>query len=98
MRGYKSAYIGTVFFVGLGSVIATLAHPDNELLLMAMSHWLLAVLTFPLGFIASAIAFVVLHAGIATPAEATVVATPVFAVLGYIQWYRLLPAFYRTGK
>lgn len=97
MQGYKSAYIGTVFFVGLGSVIATLAHPDNELLLMAMSQ-LLAVLTFPLGFIASAIAFVVLHAGIATPAEATVVATPVFAVLGYIQWYRLLPAFYRTGK
>ncbi|MDW9517271.1 hypothetical protein GOB43_08120 [Sinorhizobium meliloti] len=98
MRRYKVAYVGAVLAVGLGSVAVTFAYPDNEVLLMAVAYWVFAVLTFPLGFIASAIGLALLHMGLATPAETTVVVTPMFAVLGYVQWCRLLPAFYGTRQ
>ncbi|RVQ20075.1 hypothetical protein [Sinorhizobium meliloti] len=98
MRRYKVAYVGAVLAVGLGSVAVTFAYPDNEVLLMAVAYWVFAVLTFPSGFIASAIGLALLHMGLATPAETTVVVTPMFAVLGYVQWCRLLPAFYGTRQ
>ncbi|AUX76398.1 hypothetical protein [Sinorhizobium fredii] len=95
MRRYRAAYILVVLVVGLGNIIANFVFPQNELLLMAISHWTLAALTFPLGIFASAIGFVLLYKGLSTPAETTLVITPIFAVLGYTQWYRLIPAFYR---
>ncbi|RVP15557.1 hypothetical protein CN085_10690 [Sinorhizobium meliloti] len=98
MRRYKAAYVGAVFIAGLGAVAATFAYPDRELLLMAMSYWILAVLTFPLGFIASAIGLALMYLGLSTPAETTAVTTPIFAVLGYTQWWRLLPAIYLRGR
>jgi len=99
MRLYKSAYVGAILLAGFGGVVAAaLVHPDSALMALAFSQEMLAVLTFPLGFVASAIGFVLIYMGIVTPAEAIFLMTPLYAVLGYLQWFRLLPAFYRRGR
>ncbi|MDB5524931.1 MAG: hypothetical protein JWM58_2694 [Rhizobium sp.] len=95
IRRSKAAYVATVLLAGLGSVGATFVYPDNELVLLTAGHAMLAVLTFPLGFVASFISFVPVYMGLATLAETTFVMTPIFALLGYIQWCRLVPALYR---
>jgi hypothetical protein len=93
---YKAAYVLAVFLVGIGSVAASLLDSGNELLLLSLGQVALAVLTFPLGLIAAAIGSAGVFAGIVTPAEALFAATPVHAVLGYIQWWRLFPWLYRS--
>ncbi|MQW86848.1 hypothetical protein [Sinorhizobium saheli] len=98
MQGYKAAYIAVVFIAGFGSIGMNFVYPENELLIMAISHWILAVLTFPIGVFASAIGFVLLYMGLSTPAEITLVTTPIFAALGYAQWFRLGPRIYRSRR
>lgn len=95
MRRYRAAYVGAVLVIGFGSIIANVVYPESELLLFAISHWTLAVLTFPLGVFASATGLVLMYMGLSTPAETTIVITPISAALGYTQWFRLFPAFFR---
>jgi hypothetical protein len=55
-----------------------------------------AVLTFPLGIAASIASATLIYTGFATPIEAIFVATPIHAALGYLQWYKILPAVHRN--
>lgn len=96
MLFYKTAYVLAVFLAGMGGVAAALLDPGNELLFISLGYVALAVLTFPLGFAAAAIGSAAIFAGFATPAEAVFAMTPVHAVLGYLQWWRLFPWLYRS--
>jgi hypothetical protein len=51
-----------------------------------------------LGSLASAISFMVIYLGLLTPSEAVAVTTPLYAILGYVQWFRLFPALYGSGR
>jgi hypothetical protein len=95
MWAYKAIYVGAVLFVGFGGIFADFLYPDYGIVLPALCSWLLAVLTFPLGSLASVIDIFLIFMGASTPIEAIFVMTPVYAVLGYVQWYRILPRIYR---
>jgi hypothetical protein len=96
MRFYTLAYILAVLLLGIGAVALSLFGHWDELVVLSGGHVLMAVLTFPLGFIATAISAILVFAGAATPAESLGVATPLYAALGYLQWRRLVPAIYRA--
>ena len=67
IRLYKSAYVAAILLAGFSGVVAAaLVHPDNALMALAFGQEMLAVLTFPLGFVASAIGFVLIYMGIVT--------------------------------
>ncbi len=68
-------------------------YSETALALIAMIGF--AVLSFPLGVVGWVIGFWFQLSGIATPAEMTFIMAPIFAALGYIQWARILPAYYR---
>jgi hypothetical protein len=85
-----------VFLAGVGSVAASLFYPGDELVMISLGNVALAVLTFPLGFVAGAIGSAGIFTGFITPAEALFAMTPIHAVLGYLQWWRLFPWLYRN--
>jgi hypothetical protein len=94
---YKTVYVLAVFLVGIGSVAASAYYqPGGDIFVIAIGQLILSVLTFPLGFIATAIGSAGVFTGYITPLEALLVTTPVHAVLGYIQWWRLFPWLYRN--
>ncbi|CAN7459134.1 hypothetical protein [Rhizobium sp. LjRoot254] len=96
MLFYKTAYVLAVFLAGMGSVVASLFYPGDELVMISLGNVAHAVLTFPLGIIAAVTGSVGIYTGFATPAEVLFAMTPVHAVLGYLQWWRLFPWLYRN--
>ena len=96
MLYYKTAYIGAIFLVSIGSLAgSTYYQPGDDIFVIAIGQLILSVLTFPLGFIATAIGYASVLTGVVTPLEALLVTTPIHAVLGYLQWWRLFPWLYR---
>jgi len=84
----KWLYMGSVCLIAMIAGVAI--DVSNEILAsMAMNLGLVA-LTFPLGVVGMLPATLLIHSGIATVAEAYVLAAPALAVLGYLQWYVLL--------
>lgn len=98
MRYRTAAYIAAIVLAGAGAAIASIVYPDNSNVMIFAGEVMLAVLTFPLGFVASAAGAYGTFSGFVTPLEALLFMTPVHAVLGYLQWCRLVPGFYRTGS
>ncbi|UVC10172.1 hypothetical protein IHQ71_06075 [Rhizobium sp. TH2] len=97
MLYYKTAYVLAIFLVGFGSGVASVYYqPGDDIIIIAMGQLIVSVLTFPLGFIATAIGYAGVFTGFITPLEALLVTTPVHAVLGYVQWWRLFPWLYRS--
>ena len=89
-------YLAVVLLVGIGGTAISAFRPENELTVLSLAYIFLAVLTFPLGFIAAAANSALVFLGMATPAESLLVASPFYARLGYIQWRRLLLTLDRT--
>jgi hypothetical protein len=96
MRYQAAAYVLSILVVGIGGAAASIVFPDNADVLIVIAQVALAVLTFPLGFVASAAGAYGVVSGTVTVTEALVFATPLHALLGYVQWCRLVPAFYRS--
>lgn len=94
MKLNVAIYLGGVLLVVLGSLLCAFIF-ENDWIPVAVGQLLLSVLSYPLGVFASLILFVLIYMGLATPTEAIFITMPVFALLGYLQWYRIIPAFYR---
>lgn len=95
---YRAAiYILAVLVVGFGSTVVAIAVPELDFVMPAIAQLALAVLTFPLGFLALSAGSLGIFLGLATPAESILVSTPLCAALGYIQWFRLLSYLYRRS-
>jgi hypothetical protein len=95
MKHKAAIYVLGVMAVGFGGAIASLVFPDGNHVMSGITQLTLALLTFPLGFLASAAGSVAIFSGQVTPTEAVVFTTPLHALLGYVQWCRLVPYFYR---
>lgn len=87
-------YVAGVLLVGFSSIPAAAAF-GNELVPVLTSQFLLSVLSYPFGAVAVLVGYALLYMGATTPTEAIFVTTPIYALLGYLQWYRIMPAFYR---
>jgi len=94
MRGYERAYAGAILVVALGTVLGAVGFPESDFIAASLGHWVLAALSFPLGLPASAVGLLLIYLGLLTPTEAVVAMAPVFGVLGYVQWFRVLPRVY----
>ena len=55
---------------------------------------LLPVLTYPMGVLGSLCALPLIYAGIATVGEAHFVASPIYAISGWLQWYVVFPKLF----
>jgi hypothetical protein len=93
---YKMAYVLVVILAGMGSLAASLFYPGDEIVMISLGNVALAILTFPLGFVAAAMGSAGIFSGFATPAEVLFAMTPAHAVLGYLQWWKLFPWLYRS--
>lgn len=98
MRGFKAAYYVTVLLTGVvGGLGALLPAAESQQILIAVSQFLVAVLTFPLGSVGAAACATLIYSGLTTPEEAIVLAAPLYAVAGGIQWFHLFPAIFRRA-
>lgn len=87
-------YIATVVLFGLFSICASAFPLQTGIYVLLGAQTLMQVLTFPLGFIASLFAGGLILSVMLTPMESLLLATPLFAALGYWQWFHLLPRIY----
>jgi hypothetical protein len=60
-----------------------------------LSLFLTTVLTYPAGVIGSIVSFITLFFGILTPTEAFLLTTPLYIAAGYIQWYVVIPKYFK---
>jgi hypothetical protein len=84
-------YIAVVVSVAVGSGIA---QENSSVVLQLLLGILLPVLMFPLGVLGALCTSPLIFYGITTPAEAHMIAAPVYAVAGWAQWYLVLPRLF----
>lgn len=96
MRVNRWLYIAIVLVGAVGLTVAA-EFGQKPAYLLAPSIFI-AVLTYPLGVLAQGITLPLIYSGIATPAEATTLASPVLALLGYVQWYVVFPRLFRRSS
>lgn len=96
MNFRTATYLAAILLAGIGAALGSIVYPENGNVILVAGQVLLAILTFPLGFLASAGGAYGIFSGLVTPTEALVFATPLHAILGYVQWCRVVPAFYRS--
>lgn len=87
-RPLRWLHVALVLATGLSLAINP---SDGGELRLAVTVQLLMLLTYPLGVVGSMCAFALIYPGIATPAEAYAVSTPLFVIAGYLQWNLLIP-------
>ncbi|MDO6962353.1 hypothetical protein [Rhizobium alvei] len=90
----RVVYVVVVILLGVASISANAFPMETGLVILFGCQSLMQVLTFPLGFIASLFAGGLIYSGVFTPLESLLFATPLFAGLGYWQWFHLLPRIY----
>jgi hypothetical protein len=66
----------------------------SENLLVALSVQAVALLTYPAGAVGMLATLPAIYLGIATPAEAMVVAGPISLAAGYLQWFVVIPRLF----
>ena len=88
------SYVLAVVLIGLSIGINP---PTDASLRITLTLVLLAVLTYPLGVLGTASCLALIYPGIATPAEAVVVCTPIFAAAGLFQWKVVFPRLVRNA-
>jgi hypothetical protein len=84
-------YIAVVVLVAVGSGIA---QEYSSVVLQLLQAILLPVLTFPLGVLGALCTLPLIFYGITTPAEAHMIAAPVYVLAGWAQWYVVLPKLF----
>jgi hypothetical protein len=73
-------------------------YPTDEMTLhFALTAQLLMLLTYPFGIVGTLAYMPLIYTGIATPAEALAASSPLFALAGWLQWFRALPWLIRRA-
>ena len=70
--------------------------PEGPLLGLAVFY--LAVLTYPLGAVGSLVWLALVFSGVVSNAESLFLAAPVHVLLGYVQWFKLVPKAFGAGR
>ena len=79
--------------VGLGLLTPVAAHDD--LLFALAGSFMAIVLTYPAGVVGTFVSWVTMYFGFLTPTESVLLAAPVYLGAGYLQWYVLIPKYFR---
>ena len=83
-----------VLLIGLS---AGLYPTDAMTLRLVLTAQVLMLLPYPFGVAGSLLYLPLIYTGTATPAEALVVSSPVFALSGSLQWFRAVPWLLRRA-
>jgi hypothetical protein len=60
-----------------------------------LNQFLMTVLTYPAGAIGAIVSLITIYFGILTPEEAFLLTTPLYIAAGYIQWYVVMPKYFK---
>jgi hypothetical protein len=63
-----------------------------------LNQMLMLVLTYPAGVVGTIVLFVTTFFGILTPDEAFLLTTPLYVAAGYIQWYVVIPKYFKENN
>jgi hypothetical protein len=85
------AYLSVVTVISVGMGIALQFGDTVAQVALALA---LPALTFPMGLFGALCALPLIYFGIATTSEAYIVAAPVYAVAGWLQWYVVFPKLF----
>jgi len=76
-----------------GSVAA-----NDDMMFALLGTFMASLFTYPSGVIGTIVSFGAVHFGLLTPAQAVLLATPVYLGAGYYQWYVLIPNYFRPDR
>jgi hypothetical protein len=68
---------------------------DYYSLVSLLGQLLMTVLTYPAGVIGTIVSYITIFFGILTPTEAFLLTTPLYIAAGYIQWYVVMPKYFK---
>lgn len=85
------AYIVVVVLVTIGVGVAQETGFTLTQLGLALA---LPALTYPMGVLGSLCALPLIYTGIATVGEAHLIASPIYAIAGWLQWYVVYPKLF----
>jgi hypothetical protein len=72
--------------------------PAQEDMTFALLGTLMAGLfTYPTGVVGTMVSAALVYWGLVTPTESVLLATPFYIGAGYLQWYVLIPRYFRGG-
>jgi hypothetical protein len=78
------------------SDISSSAAVANDTLLAAIGNLAASVLTYPAGVVGTIAFYALISVGVATPTESVLCAAPLYIGAGYVQWYVLIPKYFRS--
>lgn len=87
------AYICAVAVIAVGTGVALQFGDTVAQVALAL---VLPALTFPMGLMGALCALTLIYFGIATTSEAYVVAAPIYAAAGWLQWYVMFPRLFAS--
>jgi hypothetical protein len=93
----RVSYVLIVLLVGAGSLASTTYPEETGIYVLIFFQTVISVLTYPAGFLAAFLGGILLYLGLLNSLESILLMTPVYALLGYLQWFWLLPRIYRKA-
>jgi hypothetical protein len=86
-------------FSGFASAISlSIGASDDAVLFAVLGSLVASALTYPAGVVGTIAFYALIFVGLATPAEALLVAAPLNVGAGYFQWYVLIPKHFRASR
>ena len=86
-------YVAVVIIIAIcGGFVAELGSPLGRIVFALI----LPLITFPMGAIGALSALVLIYSGLATVSEANLIAGPIYAIAGMMQWYLVFPKIFGT--
>jgi hypothetical protein len=71
---------------------------DEDIFYAGLGTFAACLLTYPAGVLGTIASFGMSASGFLTPTECVLLATPVYVCVGYLQWYVLLPQYFRQAS
>jgi hypothetical protein len=69
----------------------------DDMIFALLGTFMASLFTYPSGVVGTIVSCAAVWFGWVTPAESVLLATPVYVAAGYLQWYVLIPGYFRPG-
>jgi hypothetical protein len=70
---------------------------QDDMIFALLGTFMASLFTYPSGVVGTITSCVAVYFGLVTPTESVLLATPVYVAAGYLQWYVLIPMYFRAG-
>jgi hypothetical protein len=84
--------------VRLASGAPAPASSQDDMMFALLGTFMASLFTYPSGVVGTIVSCAAAYSGLLTPTEAVLLATPVYVGAGYLQWYVLIPRYFRAGS